>query len=117
MRAARLVLLLSFWTLSTSCEWPDTEAYVVALEKMARVVEENQEDCDAMGRALGHFLRNQGAPIRVYNEHDTRLTKRERAVLEGPKYRPRVQRAMARLLPGHQRCMTNDSVRKAFIEL
>lgn len=109
--------LLAAGVLLGACARPSIEAYVEALERMAVVVEAHRNDCDAMGRALARFLEREGEPIRTYQAHSSRLTHAERAELEGPRYGPRVQAAMARLVPGHRRCDRNSAVRKAYERL
>ena len=98
----------------TSCSRPSTEAYVRALEKMAELSDNHQDNCQSMGRALSNYLERHGDVIRDYQDYIRRMPDAERKELENERFGPRVRRAMKRMIPGHKRCMKDDDVRKAY---
>lgn len=96
------------------CHRPSTEAYVAALEELAEITSRYERDCEQMAGAIREFLKQRGEPLRDYQAHAHRLSKKERQTLEGPKYGPRIRKAMDRLAPGHERCLGNRSIAAAF---
>lgn len=112
-RAAFAVLLLGL----VGCSKPSTEAYVVATERLATIVDRYAHNCDQMAEALDQFMRDEAEPIRTYQAHQTRLDRGEKDELEHPPYERRIHRAMEKLVPGHQACLEHPGVRAAFMKI
>lgn len=100
-----------------ACHRPSTEAYVKALEQMAEIMDRHVNDCERMGRALKRFMDQRGDAIRQYSDASHRLSRTERAKLEGPRFGPRIRQSMKKIMPGHHRCHHHPKVREAFLEL
>ena len=112
--AAGLVMLATGASADTDAQL--AEKLVQLVERGASIVQESQNDCNAMGDRLGKLADDNADLIRRAHERGDKMSASERADME-TRYRPRLEAAAAKAAGGLRKCMSNpkvqDAIRKA----
>ena len=95
------------------CSSDPYETGVKILEEMATIADSNKENCDKMGEELGKFIDANKAKLEEASKAGKDDKDPEAAKKAEEKYKPRMEAAMAKMLPAQMKCADNAKVRDA----
>jgi len=88
------------------------EKAVQILERVASIVQMNQDDCNVMGDKLTKVVDENAAFLASAKSRADAMPPAERSAIES-RYRTRVLAAIAKMRPGMQKCGSNPKVQSA----